>query len=175
MDEKKILEEYRGYLERDPSIATNSIDSYCKGIEKVNNEFVKKYFKKFYDGNLLAWFASLKKDDRVKLADLILQKLDIELYQNKIKKINNKTMSNLRSYISKFRDYIYTTSFKATKRLDAELKIPNEYYLNTLKDNFKFRLNTQDRIYKKEFIFLQRYLLLNLKQKINIKKCKINL
>ena len=47
MDEKKILKEYREYLENDLSIATNSIDSYCKGIEKVNNEFVKKYYKKF--------------------------------------------------------------------------------------------------------------------------------
>ena len=153
MDEKKILKEYREYLESDPGIATNSIDSYCKGIEKVNNEFVKKYYKKFYDGNLLAWFACLNKNDRVKLVDLILQKLDIELYQNKINKINNKTMSNLRSYISKFRDYIYTTSFKGKEILVTGIKIPNEYYLNTLKDNFRLRLNTQDRIYNKERIY----------------------
>lgn len=131
-------------------VDAKSISSYFSYVKNAYEKFMKKDFKK--QSTIYDRLFELSKRSRVRYCEYVISLLNVEL-QHPCSTYSKKTLSNYKSGMTMLKRFVDSDIYPIDGKKQFAKTFSISYSPDELLDNFIWRLETQDRIYKSKNCF----------------------
>ncbi len=131
-------------------VDAKSISSYFSYVKNSYEKFMKKDLKKY--ATVYDRLFELSKRSRIRYCEYVISLLNAEI-QHPCSTYSKKTLSNYKSGMTMLKRFIDSGMYPINGKKQFNKTFSISYSPNELLDNFIWRLETQDRIYKSKNCF----------------------